>query len=202
MRIIAGQYRGRSLSAPKGRDVRPTSDKVRESIFSILGARIDLEGLQVLDVFCGTGALGLEALSRGAAHCVFIDKSSESLSVARYNAQNLGVPAEAVQFIKADAASLKQRTALYSAGTGNSAGSAATPPQAADLFFCDPPYKKGLIAPCLQALAQGDYLAAGALGILEAEKGFNANADIPDIFEILQHKKYGDTEIFLVEKSS
>jgi 16S rRNA (guanine966-N2)-methyltransferase len=196
MRIIAGQYRGRGLSAPKGRDVRPTSDKVRESIFSILCARIDLDGLQVLDVFCGTGALGLEALSRGAAHCVFIDKSSESLSVARYNAQNLDVPVEAVQFIKADAASLKPRATLYSAG------STATPPQAADLFFCDPPYKKALITPCLQALAQGGYLAAGALGILEAEKGFNAAADIPDIFAILQHKKYGDTEIFLVEKIS
>lgn len=180
MRIIAGQYGGRRLEVPKGRDIRPTSDKVRGSIFNALGSRTDLDGAQALDLFCGTGALGLEALSRGASGCTFIDKARESLDLAKRNAGMLEDDF-AAEFILADASILKARTANL---------------RKADIFFCDPPYNLGLIKPCLEGLKKGDWLAKGAIGVLEAEK--NWHTDLPQGWEILSEKTYGDTKIIFV----
>ena len=101
MRIISGRYKGRVLEAPRGNDIRPTSDKVRGSVFNILRGRGVLDGVSVLDLFCGTGALGLEALSNGARQCVFVDKDRRSLDLARRNADRLG--AEGCAFILQDA---------------------------------------------------------------------------------------------------
>ena len=90
MRIVAGTYGGRKLETPANNAVRPTSDKVRGAIFNALLSRIDIDDARVFDVFCGSGALGLEALSRGAAHCIFSDKSRQSLQLAQNNAKALG----------------------------------------------------------------------------------------------------------------
>lgn len=182
MRIISGKYGGRRLDVPKGRDIRPTSDKVRGSIFNALLSRAEIEGAQVMDLFCGTGALGLEALSRGAAQCLFVDKAKGSLNLARQNAGDLGADMQA-DFILSDA------TKLRPSGGGV---------RACEVFFCDPPYRLDLIAPTLQALLDGDWLADGAIGVLEAEKSWSA--DIPPAFESLTKKTYGDTRVVYVRK--
>ena len=183
MRIIAGKYKGRKLEVPNGRDIRPTSDKIRGGIFNALLARLgSIDGLSVIDVCCGTGALGLEALSRGAQSCVFLDKSRTSLALARQNAHKLDQDICA-EFIPCDAAQLRPR----------SMGSAPC-----DVFFCDPPYHMNLITPALQALQTGDWLADGAYGVLEAEK--NWIPDIPLCFDIVAEKTYGDTRIVYVRK--
>ncbi len=183
MRIISGKYGGRRLDVPKGRDIRPTSDKVRGSIFNALISRADIEGAYVMDLYCGTGALGLEALSRGAEHCLFIDKAKESLNLARQNAHDLGTD-EKTDFILSDATKLRPRS---------------TGVRACDLFFCDPPYRMDLITPSLQGLLDGDWLADDAIGVLEAEKGWSIN--IPPAFEIITEKTYGDTCVVYVRKN-
>lgn len=180
MRIIAGIYGGRRLDVPKNNDIRPTSDKVRGSIFNALLSRVDLEGAHVIDAFCGTGALGIEALSRGAGSCLFIDSAKDSLELARRNVAALDDFLEA-DFIQADAAALRPR------------GKAGRP---ADLFFCDPPYRQDLIAPCLQKLMQGGWLAAGAIGVVEAEKGWSVT--MPQAYRVLSEKTYGDTAVVYI----
>ena len=116
MRVVAGELGGRRLQAPKGRDVRPTSDRAREALFSILG---DLEGAAVLDLFCGTGALGIEAISRGAGRAVLVDKDTAPASL---NVRELGIT-ERVQLVRRDAlAYLKSAEEDF------------------DLILCDPPY--------------------------------------------------------------
>ncbi len=124
MRIIAGRLKRRSLKAPKGHLTRPTSDRTRESIFNLLEARLDLDGVDVLDLFAGTGALGLEAISRGAAAATFIEHNGRVLKVARQNADDLDVSDQCV-FLRADAVTYLER---YSG-----------PPF--DVIFADPPYE-------------------------------------------------------------
>jgi 16S rRNA (guanine966-N2)-methyltransferase len=177
MRIVSGIYGGRRLSAPEGRDVRPTSDKVRGAIFNALTSRIDLDGAQVLDVFCGSGALGLEALSRGAAHCTFVDKARDSVALARENAAMLGVKAAA--FMQADAAKI---------GVCNG--------EKAGLVFLDPPYAKGLVVPALEALQAGRWLADGCVCVVEVEKAFTDA--LPTPFLIDAEKVYGDTKVLFL----
>ncbi|MCD8571062.1 MAG: 16S rRNA (guanine(966)-N(2))-methyltransferase RsmD [Alphaproteobacteria bacterium] len=164
MRVIAGTYGGRRLEAPKSDDIRPTSDKLRGSIFNALLSRIDIEDMCVLDICCGTGALGLEALSRGAGRVVFIDSARSSLDLAKKNASALGASGE---FILKEAGKLGARPDNI-------------PP--ADLFFCDPPYHKNIVPQALEALIQGDWLAPGALGVLEMEKGASITLPAGDVF--------------------
>lgn len=183
MRIIAGRFGGRRLEVPKNFDIRPTSDKVRGSIFNVLNARLDLDGLQVMDICCGTGAMGIEALSRGAQGCVFIDKARESLALTKRNAEAMGQDLNAA-YILSDSGALKPRTEGV---------------QAANLFFCDPPYNKDLIRPALDALLNGDWLADDAYGVLEAEKSWQC--DMPSVFEIVTEKLYRDTKIILVRRT-
>lgn len=182
MRIIAGTLGGRKLETPKGIDIRPTSDKLRGAIFNALAARIDFEDTIVLDVFCGTGALGLEAISRGAGQVVFIDSARGSLDLAKKNAANLAVSSQA-QFILKDALKLGQQPEnLVPAG----------------LFFCDPPYCKNLVAPAMQSLIDGGWLAAEAFGVLEMEKA--AVFQTPNGFDVLQEKIYGDTKVLYIQR--
>lgn len=182
MRIISGKYGGRRLNVPNGRDIRPTSDKVRGSIFNALLSRVDLEESTVMDLYCGTGALGLEALSRGAAHCYFVDKAKDSLNLTRQNASNLdeGIQAD---FILSDAVKLRPRSADM---------------PAVDVFFCDPPYRLDLITPSLQILLDGGWLVEDAVGVLEAEKSWIL--DVPASFEVLAEKTYGDTRVVYVQR--
>lgn len=181
MRIISGKYGGRKLEVPKTQNIRPTSDKIRGSIFNALQSRIDLEATNVLDVFCGTGALGLEALSRGASTCIFIDKSKDSLSLTQKNANNLGAQ-NCCTFINQPIEKIKEKPSNFAA---------------ANLFFCDPPYHQDLLPAALEALHKTGWLAPDSLGILECEKPYNFTA--PQRFEILNEKIYGDTKIIFVK---
>lgn len=125
MRIIAGEWRGRKLAAPKGEGTRPTADRARETLFAMLTSRLgDFEGLQVADLFAGSGALGLEALSRGAAHCLFVEQDRAAVDVIRANIAALGAQAKT----RVEAGSVMQLRA-------------ATRPL--DLILADPPYKSG-----------------------------------------------------------
>ncbi len=180
MRIVSGKYGGRRLEVPKNKDIRPTSDKVRGAIFNALRARMDLEGAVVLDCFCGTGALGLEALSNGAAHCTFFDVSRESVALAKRNAEALGANDQS-RFVLRDASKMIPWKEEYAA---------------ANLVFLDPPYNKGLIVPTLQSLHEGGWLAADALCVIEVERDFSAI--LPRPYVLLDEKTYGDTKVLYV----
>lgn len=177
MRIIAGIARGRRLIAPEGDAIRPTSDKVRGAVFNSLKSKIDIEGLHVLDCFCGSGALGLEALSRGAAHCTFIDNARASLDLAKENAQHLKF--ENADFIFRDATKLKENRG-----------------EKASLAFLDSPYKKGLVLPALAALHAGAWLKQGAICVAETEKSFHGIFEKP--FSVIDEKSYGDTKVWFL----
>ncbi len=127
MRVIGGQSRGRRLAAKLPRSVRPTSDRVRESIFDILGSQGGVEGLRVVDLFCGSGALGLEALSRGAASATFVDHDADALAAVRQNLHAVGLDGETVVLVRAT---------LPEWLRGTSADATAS----FDLALCDPPY--------------------------------------------------------------
>src|ERR1043165_5986374 len=125
MRIIAGKWRGRTLIAPPGATTRPTGDRVREALFSMLLSRVgSFEGLRVADLFAGTGALGLEALSRGAAHCTFVERDRPALETLKRNIGRLGA---------GERAEIRAQAAEH-----------AAPPRPCDLIFLDPPYGAGL----------------------------------------------------------
>ena len=125
MRIIAGEWRGRKLAAPKGDSTRPTADRARETLFAMLTSRLgDFEGLQVADLFAGSGALGLEALSRGAAHCLFVEQDRAAVDVTRANVATLGAQARA----RVETASVMQLRAAQAP---------------LDLILADPPYQSG-----------------------------------------------------------
>ena len=152
MRIVAGKHRGRTLATPEGRDIRPTSERLREAVFNILAHSVPSlpAEARVLDVFAGTGALGLEALSRGAAHVTFIETDKTATRLIRYNLATLG---------EAENANLLARDA------GQPGAAPAGAP--ADLAFLDPPYRSGLAEPALAALGAGGWLAEGARIIIE-----------------------------------
>lgn len=179
MRIVAGRFRGAALAAPKSNDIRPTSDRVREAIFNILLHMEDfppLDGLRVLDLFAGTGALGLEALSRGAAYALFVEESAQARALIRRNVETLGLTG-ATRIYRRDA------TYLGQAGT-------LDPFQ---LVFADPPYGKGMAEKALQAAASGGWLAHDAFIIVEER----ADADFlpPDGFTRIDQRQYGDTAV-------
>jgi 16S rRNA (guanine966-N2)-methyltransferase len=179
MRIVAGTYGGRKLIVPQGRDIRPTSDKIRGAVMNMLRSRGAIDGAHVMDVFCGTGALGLEAISQGASSCVFIDQSRESLELAKENAKALGVSAE---FMLKDVTKLGLKP--------------ESKPQAS-LIFIDPPYKKDLVLPALEMLHYGGWIAPSAWIVVEAEEKFSA---VWPVFVLLESEKiYGETKIVLLK---
>lgn len=178
MRITSGEFRNRKILTPDGDRVRPTSDKMRQVIFNMLQKYGLPDDGAVMDVFCGTGALGLEALSRGAGFCTFIDQSRESLDFCRRNVAALKV---------ADRAALLNRD---SSKTGKREDK--TP--AAGLAFLDPPYRKSLIAPALVALHDGGWLVSGAICVAETEE--EAAGTAPERFAPLDFRAHGGTKIW------
>ncbi|MCB9987902.1 MAG: 16S rRNA (guanine(966)-N(2))-methyltransferase RsmD [Rhodospirillales bacterium] len=181
MRITAGLYRGRRLSVPKGLDVRPTTDMVRQAVFNML-LKYDLPvDAVVLDGFCGSGSLGLESLSRGAAACIFIDKD---IQPARDNARAIGIETVCT-FLKRD---------VRKAGVRPESMPAAT------LAFLDPPYRRDLVLPALAALATGGWLTAGGMVVVEAEKQFTLCP--PAGFSFLDARPYGDSQIIMLRYKS
>lgn len=185
MRIVGGSHRGRKLTPPDNDRVRPTSDRVRESLFNVLAhnsfSDLDLEGARVLDLFAGTGALGLEALSRGAKFCLFVDDHTASRGLIRSNAEILGVTGQ-IKLFRRDATKLGTREG----GAGPSF----------DLVFADPPYGKGLGEKALAAALAGGWLAPKALIVLEEDS--ETDVEIPPGFTLLDQRRYGGTQVLFL----
>ena len=172
MRVIAGIYGGRTLKTPPGAATRPTSDRVREALFSILGARV--EGARVLDLFAGSGALGIEALSRGARDATFVDAAPAAIRALEANLQALGIAADvhrgdAVRFVSAASA----RGAQY------------------DLVFLDPPYRQAERLARSLSEALPAVLAPGAVAVAESDRRAPLVLDLP----LDDERRYGDTLI-------
>jgi 16S rRNA (guanine966-N2)-methyltransferase len=175
MRIVGGSLRGRRLKAPPGAAVRPTSDRAREALFNLLahGAAlrgVRLEGAVVLDAFAGTGALGLEALSRGARRAIFLEADRAALAALAANLRAVD----------------QEDRALVLTRDATRPGLA---PETASIAFLDPPYGSGLAAPALAALAEGGWLADGAVVVVE--HGAREELDAPAGFERLVARRYG-----------
>jgi 16S rRNA (guanine966-N2)-methyltransferase len=179
MRIVAGRFRGAALAAPKSHDIRPTSDRVREAIFNILAHGIEggaVEGARVLDLFAGTGALGLEALSRGAAYVHFVEENAEARGLIRRNIEALNATG-VTKIYRRDAVNLGPAGTLRPFG----------------LVFADPPYGKGLAEKALASALAGGWLLPGALAVVEEREG--APFAAPAGFEVLDERSYGDTAV-------
>lgn len=178
MRIVAGQFKGAAIVAPKTQDTRPTSDRLRETIFNILahGLDFDLDGVRVLDLFAGSGALGFEAISRGARHCTFIEEGTEARGAIRRNMETLGLNG-AAKIFRRDA------TRMGSAGTI----------EPFDLVFADPPYGKGMGETALGSAAAGNWLKPNALCVLEERA--DVTVELPEGFELVDDRKAGDSEV-------
>ncbi len=181
MRIVAGRFRGAQIEAPKGLSTRPTSDRVRESLFNVLehgSPSFEFEGARVIDLFAGSGALGLEAISRGARFCLFVEDESGARAAIRRNVEALRLTG-ASKIWRRDATHLGERGTL----------------QVFDLAFLDPPYGQRLAERALQALCEGAWLRAGAIVVVEERAG--STIELPAGLEQLDLRIYGDTQILI-----
>ena len=180
MRIIGGKFKGRALRAPASQSVRPTSDRLRETLFNILAHAHDdpVPGARVIDLFAGTGALGLEALSRGAAHVLFVDQGAEARALLRENVETLGV-AGLCRIFRRDATKLGD-----------------APADRFGLAFLDPPYGQDLAGPALAALRDGGWLAPRALCIVEERE--SAAVPVPAGFVEVDRRTAGESQLALL----
>jgi 16S rRNA (guanine966-N2)-methyltransferase len=178
MRIVGGRLRGRALAAPKSQAIRPSSDRLRESLFNILAHAYGdpVSGARVLDLFAGTGALGLEAISRGAAFALFVDDGADARALLRANVEALGLGG-VTRIFRRDATKLGP----------------AHPVEPFALAFLDPPYGKGLAEQALASARDGGWLLPHALVVVEeaADAAFTA----PEGFTELERRAYDDTEL-------
>lgn len=181
MRIIAGEWRGRKLVAPKGDATRPTADRTRETLFSMLTSRLgSFEGLSVLDLFAGSGALGLEALSRGAAHCLFVEQDKAALDAIRANIVALGC----------------RSRSTVSAGSVMSLGPAKEPH---DLILLDPPYGTGAASVALDRLLRLGWI--GAQTWIAVETGADEVAAVKGL-DLAKDRKVGKAKLHLLTASA
>lgn len=183
MRIVGGSFRGRSLKAPQSHAIRPTSDRLRESIFDILAHAYGdpVRDANAIDLFAGTGALGLEALSRGAARVLFVDDGAEARALLRANIESLGVGG-VTRVFRRDATKL----------------GLAPPGEVFSLAFLDPPYGKGLASRSLGSLVSGGWLAPNALIVVE--ESAQGEVAMPDGLALKDSRRYGDTQIIIARK--
>lgn len=181
MRITGGQMRGRILAGPKDARIRPTSDQVKEAIFNIIGH--DLSGFLVLDLFAGSGSLGLEALSRGSSRVVFVDKAKQSVDLIKKNLAICGFESAGI-VLKRDL--LKGLSGITLPGK-----------KAFDLVFLDPPYGKNLVQFILKELAKGEILAPMAQIVAESSKNDRTPSYPGGHVEMKKNRIYGDTKISL-----
>jgi len=182
MRITGGQVKGRILSTPKGFLIRPTSDRVREAIFNILGQ--DLSEYSVLDIFSGTGSLGLEALSRGAEHAVFIDRLRESIDLIKKNIDLCGYRDSGMTLRRDLSKGVPWEHPLLI--------------KQFDLVFLDPPYAKNLAPPILAGLSKGERISNRAQIVVESDKTASLPLSFPSL-EMVDIRVYGDTKISIYE---
>lgn len=187
MRIVGGKFRGRAIAAPAGRDTRPTSDRAREALFNILAHAPwspGLEGRRVLDLFAGSGALGFEAISRGASFALFVETDASARGALRDNIEALGLFG-ATRIHRRDAADLGQKPANLG--------------DPFDLVFMDPPYHKGLGEAALAKLVPGGWIGAEALIVLEC-----AADESPEIvgYATLDEREYGAAKVLFLKPLS
>ena len=178
MRIVGGLHRSRKLLTPQGDGIRPTSDKVRQAVFNMLNSRGLVQEAVVLDAFCGTGALGLEALSQGASFCTFFDKNKNSIRLCRENIAVLKEGERSKVFLTD---SLKPQENEESANKAN-------------LVFMDPPYSRQLIPKTVKALHDYNWLQEECFFVLEEDRSESIESNL---LEIINQKIYGDTQICL-----
>jgi 16S rRNA (guanine966-N2)-methyltransferase len=179
MRVVGGKFRGRALASPDHEGLRPTADRVREAVFNILLhgiADFEIEGARVIDLFAGTGALGIEALSRGAAYCLFVEEAVEARALIRTNVEAMGLTG-VTRIFRRDA------TDLGAAGN--------IEPFA--LAFLDPPYSKGLGEAALVSLQEGGWLAPGAVVVLEERE--STSVGLPSGFAEIDRRSYGEAQV-------
>ncbi len=184
MKIIAGKHKGRNIESLPGKDIRPTSGRTRGAVFNILthgrfyGENSPIIGSRIVDIFCGTGALGLEAFSRGAAHVTFVDENQRAVDITRKNVEKFGEMKNA-SFIRSD--------------------STRIPPaiKPCKLAFLDPPYESGLAPKGLKSLVKGGWLEKGAIVVVEISK--KEELEIPEEFEKVSERIYNSTKIILLE---
>lgn len=184
MRIVAGRFRGKRLTAPEGRDaVRPTSDRAREAVFNVLlhrfqGRGFNLTGARVVDAFAGTGAMGLEALSRGAGHVTFLENGRDALAALKANVRAMGAEREATV----------------------AAVDALRPPRASapcQLGFLDPPYDSEALEPALDRLLAQGWFAPGA--IVVCEHPFKHDLAVPPGYAVLDERRYGKAKVTFLQ---
>ena len=178
MRIIAGKWRGRPIEAPPGSSTRPTADRVRETLFSMLTSRLgSFEELRVADLFAGSGALGFEALSRGAAWVTFVESDTRAAAIIRRNAERLGAT-DQLQLLSGSALALPRSAAF-------------------DLILADPPYAKGSGTAAVEAVSKGDWLAPG--GLMSIETGRDDAVDAGP-FEVEVIRDVGRARLTLLRR--
>jgi 16S rRNA (guanine(966)-N(2))-methyltransferase RsmD len=175
MRIIAGAFRGRRLQSPKDKEIRPTIDRVREAVFSIIAAQV--QGARALDLFAGTGAMGLEALSRGASFCIFVDQGAQALRLIRENIELCGAQ-EKSRLIQGTVSSVIKRL-----GAEN---------EVFDLIFMDPPYGKGYLE---EALELAESIAGGETLVIAEHHIKDESPQVSGIWQKDRERRYGDTLI-------
>jgi 16S rRNA (guanine966-N2)-methyltransferase len=187
MRVVGGSWRGRRLDAPQGKTVRPTSDRAREAVFNILehGKHVRGEGspipdAQVLDAFAGSGALGIEALSRGAAHATFLDANPAALAAIQRNLAALG--------------GLDRAAVLRADGLAPPAA-----PTPCNIVFLDPPYGEGLVESALIALAQAGWIAEDALCVVELSR--DDTFVMPEGFAVVDDRRYGRARVVILTRA-
>ena len=182
MRVVGGRLRGRALAAPKSRSIRPTADRLRESLFNILVHSFGdpITGARVLDLFAGTGALGIEALSRGAAFALFVDESAEARALLRENVAALGLGGVS-RIFRRDATRLGP----------------AHPLQPFSLAFIDPPYGHGLAEESLVSARAGGWLLPDALIVVE--EAAKSQFAPPAGYSELDRRRYDDTEFIVLQ---
>ncbi|WP_189991711.1 16S rRNA (guanine(966)-N(2))-methyltransferase RsmD [Thalassobaculum fulvum] len=184
MRIVAGKHRGAKLTAPEGLEVRPTSERAREALFNILeGGRfgLTLRGARVLDLFAGSGALGLEALSRGAAQVVFVENAPTALAALRANIAKLRA-AGLTHIRETDATRFLERS-----------------PMPADLVLMDPPYGSGLWAESLDTITRGGWV--GPETVVAVEVGKKEKVAAPTGYALVDDRRYGAARLILLQKA-
>lgn len=184
MRVVGGELRGRPLKAPRSRDVRPTADRLRGALFDILAHAYGRprEGERVVDLFAGTGALAVEALSRGAGEAILVDAGSEAQELIAGNLASLGLAGRA-RLLRRDARRLGPAPEGFSCG----------------LAFLDPPYGRGLASPALRALLEGGWLAEDALVVIE--ESARGEIVLPPGLAALETRRYGDARVLFARRS-
>jgi 16S rRNA (guanine966-N2)-methyltransferase len=189
MRIVGGKHRGRRIEAPPGQDVRPTSDRAREALFNILihghlsaDGTSPLPGARVLDAFAGSGALGLEALSRGAGHALFIESDARACAAIRANAKALGETANATVI------------------PGDATKPPPCPGAPSNVVFLDPPYGRDLVTPALATLAARGWIANGAVCVVEL--AITDGLTLPPGFTLLDDRNYGKARLLILKYQS